>query len=84
MREAADIAAEPASWHVVFHRKAENWFFALIALGEFKHVSAFAWVPELSIWLFYDVGFRRTRLYAMPDGKAAQDLIGRWRAAIAS
>lgn len=76
MREVIDTALEPSRWNVVFHRKAENWFFAAIAFGRFKHVSAFAWVPELSIWLFYDVGFRRTRLFAVPDGATAQGMVG--------
>lgn len=58
---------EPMRWTIVFHRKAENWFFSLIAMGHFKHVSAFAWVPALRIWLVYDVGFRRTRLVPMGD-----------------
>jgi hypothetical protein len=67
---------EARRWTVVFHRKAENWFFGLIAMGHFKHVSAFAWLPELSIWVFYDVGFRRTRLVHMADGQFAQATIG--------
>ena len=64
-----------ARWTVVFHRKAENRFFGLIALGRFKHVSAFAWLPELGIWTFYDVGFRRTRIVHLADGVAAHAYI---------
>ena len=64
-------------WTVVFHRKAENRFFSLIALGHFKHVSAFAWLPELGIWTFYDVGFRRTRIVHLADGVAAHAYIAR-------
>lgn len=67
---------EARRWTVVFHRKAENRFFSLIALGHFKHVSAFAWLPELSIWVFYDVGFRRTRIIHVADGTYAQAKIG--------
>jgi hypothetical protein len=63
---------EATRWTVVFHRKAENRFFSLIAMGHFKHVSAFAWLPELGIWTFYDVGFRRTKIVHMADGVAAQ------------
>lgn len=59
--------AEAERWTVVFHRKAENWIFGLIAMGRFKHVSAFAWLPDVQRWLVYDVGFRRTRIVVLPD-----------------
>jgi hypothetical protein len=76
MKEVPSHGIEARRWTVVFHRKAENWFFDLIAMGHFKHVSAFAWLPELGIWVFYDVGFRRTRLVHMADGQFAQATIG--------
>jgi hypothetical protein len=66
---------EARRWTVVFHRKAENRFFSLIALGHFKHVSAFAWLPDLGIWTYYDVGFRRTRIVHLADGVAAHAYI---------
>lgn len=75
MREVHQTGIEARRWTVVFHRRAENWFFSLIALGHFKHVSALAWIPELSQWWVYDVGFRRTRLSVMEDGQGAQDQI---------
>jgi hypothetical protein len=72
MHEVPAHGIEARRWTVVFHRKAENRFFDLIAMGHFKHVSALAWIPELGQWWFYDVGFRRTRLSVMVDGVAAQ------------
>lgn len=60
-------AQEPTRWTIVFHRKAENWFFSALAMGHFKHVSAFAWLPDVGVWLVYDLGFRRTRIVVMPD-----------------
>jgi hypothetical protein len=69
--------AEPVRWTVVFHRKAENWLFGLIALGRFKHVSAFAWVPECVVWLHYDVGFRRTRITVLPDTEESKAYLAR-------
>ena len=60
-------AQEPTRWTIVFHRRAENWFFSAIAMGRFKHVSAFTWVPDCRVWLVYDLGFRRTRVFPMPD-----------------
>jgi len=75
MREAHAYGIEAHRWTVVFHRQAENWFFSAIAMGRFKHVTALAWIPELSQWWIYDVGFRRTRLRALEDGPAAQGII---------
>lgn len=75
MRAVSAFGIEAKRWTVVFHREAENWFFSLIALGHFKHVSAIAWVPELAQWWLYDVGFRRTRLKVLEDGAAAHAVI---------
>lgn len=66
---------EPARWTIVFHRKAANRFFSIIAFGEFKHVSAFAWIPDLRIWLTFDAGFRRTKIVALPDTDESKALI---------
>lgn len=60
-------AAEPARWSIVFHRQAENRIFGLIAMGRFKHVSAFAWLPGPRVWVHYDLGFCRTRIIVLPD-----------------
>jgi hypothetical protein len=60
---------------VVFHRKAENRFFSLIALGRFKHVSALAWIPELNQWWVYDVGFRRTRLKVLEESATTRQIV---------
>lgn len=68
-------AAEPQRWTIVFHRKPANWFFCFIAFGEFKHVSAFAWIPELRIWLTFDAGFSRTRIVALPDTEYSKAIL---------
>lgn len=57
----------PTRWTIVFHRRAENRFFSAIAMGHFKHVSAFAFVPDLNIWIVYDVSFRRTHFTLLSD-----------------
>jgi hypothetical protein len=75
VKEVPASGIEARRWTVVFHRQAENLFFSLIAMGHFKHVSAIAWVPELSQWWVYDVGFRRTRLKVLVDGGNAQAVI---------
>jgi hypothetical protein len=60
-------AAEATRWSIVFHRQAENRLFAMLAMGHFKHVSAFAWLPGPRVWIHYDLGFRRTRVVVLPD-----------------
>lgn len=70
-------ACEPRRWTVVFHRKAANRFFSLIAMGHFKHVSAFAWAPEMRVWIIYDVGFDRSRIAVLPDTEASKLLLQR-------
>ena len=75
MREVPAFGIEARRWTVVFHRQAENWFFDLIALGRFKHVSAFAYIPELGIWTIYDVGFRRTRIVLLADTDHAKTIL---------
>lgn len=69
--------AEATRWNIVFHRKAENWIFGVIAMGRFKHVSAFAWVPDCAVWLHYDVGFWHTRITVLPDTVEATTCIAR-------
>jgi hypothetical protein len=69
------LGIEARRWTVVFHRHAENRFFGLIALGRFKHVSAFAFIPELGIWTIYDVGFRRTRIVHLADTDHAKTIL---------
>lgn len=70
-------AAEPARWTIVFHRQAESRFFAALAMGHFKHVSAFAWLPDARVWLHYDLGFARTRIIALPDTAASKAYLTR-------
>jgi hypothetical protein len=66
-------AFEPAEWFVVFHTRASTWWLSWIALGRFKHVSAFAYIPGFKAWLVYDVGLTGVRLLllAHPGGLPA-------------
>lgn len=75
MRNIPTYGIEAKRWTIVFHRQAENRFFSAIAMGHFKHVSAFAWLPELSQWWIYDVGFRRTRLKVVVESEEAHRII---------
>lgn len=76
MHEVPTRGVEARRWTVVFHREAENWFFAAIACGRFKHVSAIAFIPELGIWTIYNVGFRRTRITHLADTDHAKTILG--------
>jgi hypothetical protein len=76
MREISAYGIEAVRWTIVFHRKTDHWFFRVIALGHFKHVSALAWIPDLGQWWIYDVGFRRTHLKVLVDGEQAKAIIG--------
>lgn len=76
MDTVVTVMAEPETWSVVFHRRPANWFFNLIAMGHFKHVTAVAWVPAARVWIVYDVGFRRTRIIVLPDNDEAKAEIG--------
>lgn len=64
---------EPAEWWVVFHPTASSRWLSWIAMGHFKHVSAFAYIPGFKAWLLYDVARAGTRLMLLPaddNGKA--------------
>ena len=39
--------------------------------GRYKHVRAYAFLPKLKIWLFFDVNFSGTSLFAVPQGPDA-------------
>jgi hypothetical protein len=55
-------AIEPTEWFVVFHRKSYSSILSVLAFGEFKHVSAFAYIPGYKTWLIYDVQWDGTRI----------------------
>lgn len=75
---ATPDAIEPTEWFVVFHRKAASRFFSLIAFGEFKHVSTFAYCPGFKVWLIYDVQWSGTRISLIADNEQGRLAVGRW------
>lgn len=64
-------AAEPDVWFLVFQTRARTRWLSWIAMGRYKHVTAFGYVPAMRAWLFYDVGLGRTWVAVMPDEPAA-------------
>jgi hypothetical protein len=62
---------EPDRWTIAFHRTSPYWWVRLLALGKFKHVSAFAWVRDYGIWVYYDITLMGTKLLLLPDSADA-------------
>jgi len=69
------VAVEPEEWTVVFHREASSRWFALIALGRFKHVSAFAYLPGLHGWVIHDWQHSGLRVAVLPHSDETCRLI---------
>lgn len=72
---ALPAAVEPVEWTLVFHRKASSRFFAWIALGRFKHVSAFAYLPGLKGWVVHDWQSGGLRVAVLPHNDEAPRLL---------
>lgn len=70
-------AFEPEVWTVVFHRKSSRRWIDWLAFGEFKHVSAFAYLAGIRAWLVYDVQHSGTQLVVIPDCDTAISLLDR-------
>lgn len=69
-------AIEPVQWNVVFHRKALSRWSSAIAMGHFKHVSAFAYLAGLKGWVLFDVQFSRLRIVVLPDTFDSRVILG--------
>lgn len=71
MLRALPPMIEPDRWTIAFHRTSPYWWVRLLACGRFKHVSAFAWVKPLGLWVYYDVTLFGTKLILLPDSEQA-------------
>lgn len=71
------LVVEPDVWVLVFNRVASKRWTSWIALGKYKHVRAYAYVPFLHVWVFYDPRFRGTSITIAADG-AQHALIREW------
>lgn len=67
------VKVEPELWYVAFHKTTPHWW--LRWLPGYKHVSAFAFVRELELWIVYDLCLNRTRIVLLPDTQEAHALI---------
>jgi hypothetical protein len=61
---------EPANWFVTFHERSERRWVNWMALGRFKHVSAFGYCALAGCWVFVDVLASRMRVRVARDDLA--------------
>lgn len=66
---------EPERWIVAFHKTSKFWWVRWLAAGAYKHVSAFAFLPLVKLWVYYDVTLAGTKVLVLPDSKSAEDWI---------
>jgi len=66
----------PSDWYVVFHTRSSRRWLSWLAMGRFKHVSAFAYVPGFKAWLIYDVQWSGTQLALLPHPAGLSALMG--------
>ncbi len=67
----------PSEWFIAFHPHSTLWLAELFSFGRFRHVSAFAFVPGVAVWVFYDPWRYGTQLTLEPDGEGADFAISR-------
>ncbi len=67
-------AAEAAEWFVVFHPDASSRWLSALAMGHFKHVSAFTYVPVGDCWLFLDAEWTGLRIVHASHGVARRQI----------
>lgn len=72
------LVIQPETWTLVFSREAATWWTGILALGRYKHVRAYAYVPFLHVWIFYDVHLRGTDIVIAADGEPANRMISTW------
>lgn len=74
------LIVEPEYWILVFERDHPAWWVRLLAMGRYKHVRAYAYVPYLHVWVFYDVDLRGAHMVFAADGAASKAAIRLWTA----
>lgn len=72
------LIVEPVMWNLVFARQARSWQQNLLVIGKYKHVRAYAYVPFLHVWVFFDPHLRGTSIVLAAAGEPAQRMIAAW------
>ena len=67
-------AGEPTRWLLCFTRTTATRWLNYLPIGHFRHVRAFACVPEINTWVFYDPALDRNTLQ-LARGEAARMLM---------
>lgn len=65
------LVVQPAAWTLVFAREAKTRWVGWLAMGRYKHVRAYAYVPFLHVWIFYDPHLWGTDIFLAADGEPA-------------
>lgn len=71
------LVSQPVVWNLVFERKSLSWW-SHLAMGRYKHVRAYGYVPFLHVWQFVDVGLRGFDVFIAADGAPANAVIEAW------
>jgi hypothetical protein len=69
------LIVQPECWQVVFSRETTNPWIRRFVPGEFKHVSAYAYVPFLHVWAFFDPHIAGTDIILAAEGDPALAMI---------
>lgn len=72
------LIVQPEFWTVVFSRETSTRWVSWLALGRYKHVRAYAYVPFLHVWVFFDPHIGGTDIVIAADGAPAQAMIASW------
>lgn len=59
---------QPQVWNLIFNRRPTTRWQGWIVPGEFKHVRAYAYVPGMHVWVFYDPHIAATDIFLARDG----------------
>ena len=73
--ETLPHAIEPDTWFIVFWKDAATWWLGLAAMGTYKHVSAFAYIPGVKAWVHYDAQWNGLKLQFIPHAHC-QEVLG--------
>lgn len=71
------LISQPVVWNLVFERKTISWW-SHLAMGRYKHVRAYGYVPFLHVWQFVDIGLRGFDVFIAADGPPANAVIAHW------
>src|ERR1019366_9812065 len=67
-------AGEPTRWILCFTETTATRWLNYVPVGRFRHVRAFACVPDINTWIFYDPALDRHTLH-VARGEAAKVLM---------